>query len=171
MALWYSLYMGKVIDLTNNKFGRLTPTKFLGGKGSKWECICECGNIINVEGGHLRKGHTRSCGCLLSDELSQRNYKHGLCKIYRLEYKVWLQMRQRCNNSNDNRYCYYGARGIKVCERWNLFENFINDMGPRPKGLTLERVDNNGHYEPDNCIWASWDQQSKNKRKYGSCQY
>ena len=124
----------------------------------KFLCRCRCGNKKTVQLWHLRSGHTTSCGC----EKTRKSITHG--KSNTPEIRTWQGMKQRCLNINNNRYKDYGGRGIKVCKRWLKFENFYKDMGERPKGTTLDRIDNNGNYEPSNCRWATPEQQYSNMR-------
>jgi hypothetical protein len=152
-----------------DKFGRLTvlarrPNE--PGQSSMWLCQCECGNKPVVRASTLKSGGTRSCGCLRSEITAKRNrsfnFKHGLCSAP--IYAVWMSMVARCRNPKNAAYPYYGGRGIKVCRRWLTFENFHADMAPRPDGLTLDRIDNNGDYEPGNCRWTDWKTQRTNQR-------
>ena len=131
-----------------------------------WLCRCKCGTERVVFGSNLRQGLSTSCGCLKREKTRERNTKHGhACrgKVTRA-YTRWLGMLQRCSDPNHAAYCYYGARGISVCERWLKFENFYADMGDPPPGLSIDRIDNNGNYEPDNCEWATPLQQNHNRR-------
>lgn len=160
--------MPKKIDLTGKVFERLTvlaenPIRSNDGK-VKWDCICICGNTLTTSGGNLRTGDTRSCGCLEYDMLVLRNLKHGKSKTS--EYTIWKGVIRRCYNKNDTFYHYYGGRGIAVCDSWrNSFESFLKDMGERPTIThSIDRRDNNGNYEPENCYWATKKQQGSNKR-------
>lgn len=157
--------MKKVIDLTGQRFGRLTVFKFYeinNDRCATWECSCDCGAKVIVNGTHLRNGNTRSCGCLQSDISASRLLVHGM-KGTR-EYNSWRSMMKRCNNPNDKAYNHYGGRGISVCERWRKFENFYADMGGRPDGYSLDRINNNGNYEPSNCQWSTQKEQANNRR-------
>lgn len=156
--------MPPVIDLTNKRFGRLVAKERAPNMGRRaaWLCLCDCGNTHTVSSNILQRGTTRSCRCLLNEW----RLTHGLTRRGKIhpEYGVWKTMRQRCSNPNRNSYPNYGGRGIKVCERWSKFENFIADMGPRPAGYTIERLNNNGNYEPTNCKWIPLSDQGKNRR-------
>lgn len=159
--------MDKFKNLAGQKFGRLTaikPTrKKAKSRGKTWECLCDCGKQYFVRSDCLKDGNTRSCGCLAKDLLKKRITKHGMSKT--LIYKCWTEMIQRCENPNDIGYEWYGARGIKVCERWKKFENFYADVGDPPKGMTLDRwPDNDGDYEPTNFCWATPKMQATNRR-------
>jgi hypothetical protein len=154
-------------DLTGKVFGRLTVTVEAAGRstpnGSKrafWTCKCSCGNTLEVWSAALLKGTTKSCGCLAKELSSKRNKTHG--STASPEYQTWRGMKERCDNPENSHYLLYGGRGIGYCERWAKFENFLSDMGRRPKGRTLDRVDNNLGYSPDNCRWATADEQSRN---------
>jgi hypothetical protein len=158
--------MPKMIDITGQRFGQLTAIKSIEQRDRKfyWLCRCDCGVTTVVQGKKLRNGHTQSCGHLRRDGLKAT---HGEARKGResSEYSTWKAMLQRCENPNDKSYKFYGGRGIKVCERWHRYENFIADMGRRPPGCELDRYPNNdGNYEPNNCRWTTHSEQMKNKR-------
>lgn len=154
------------VDLLGMRFGRLTVTGDSGirqGHSTVWICMCDCGNFVHIQGNNLRSGHSKSCGCLNSELSSARARRHGMSKTP--IWNIWMLMRKRCTDEGDYAYPEYGGRGITVCDRWmESFDNFYEDMGPRPDGLSLERKDVNGNYEPDNCKWADWSEQSRNMR-------
>lgn len=168
--------MSNKLDLTGQKFGRLTviakaKEKVKGGTG--WTCLCDCGNQIIVVTRLLRSGNTKSCGCLQRETASKQFTKHGFAKCTPNRfYRIWAKMRNRCNNPNESTFKYYGGKGIKVCERWADFSLFFNDMNPSyeehvkkygEKNTTLDRIDNSKDYEPNNCRWATRSVQSNNK--------
>lgn len=159
------------IDLTGKRFGRLVVVRFGGvvKKVTKWVCRCDCGNEKQVNSGALRQRQTNSCGCWRQDSARIISRTHGLSKT--AEYKTWQQMIQRCDNQGDANYPNYGGRGISVCEKWQNFENFYADMGKRPSGMSIDRKDNDGNYEPGNCRWATLIQQNRNRRSTRNVTY
>jgi hypothetical protein len=156
------------VDLSGQKFSRLTALeRALDAKGTRWICRCDCGNLVVVRGIYLRTGNTRSCGCLAKEQarnLCRSRATHG--KRNSPEYGVWHAMRQRCGDPNNKRFADYGGRGIRVCARWREFANFYSDMGPRPSDVySIDRINNDGNYEPSNCRWATAKEQRANQRK------
>lgn len=154
-------------NLTGRVFGRLTvyrlnPTL----KFTSWICFCECGNVMSAYASHLRRGNTVSCGCHRNEQTGIRFRTHGKSK--NVEYRTWQHMLKRCVPGAGHKD--YGGRGIRVCERWsgkNGFQNFLVDMGERPKlpgRISIDRIDNDGNYEPGNCRWATQKEQMLNKR-------
>ncbi len=160
--------MGRpVFDLTGQVFGRLTVLEYIGS--SRWRSRCSCGNETTPVTSSLRSGATQSCGCLALEAKSavgRANRRHGHAQRHEMTrtYKSWISMRQRCRNANAPNFASYGGRGIAVCARWDSFELFLADMGPRPEGMSIDRIDVDGNYEPGNCRWATPKQQQANRR-------
>ena len=160
--------MPNLVGLAGKTFGRWTVLRRGEGPirlGAHWVCRCECGSEKTVRGNTLTVGKSRSCGCLNADvqraKCVTRNRTHGLSKTR--TYDTWANMVQRCTNPKASGWLKYGARGIRVCERWTAFENFYADMGECPAGLTLDRKDSLGHYEPGNCRWVTQAIQQNNR--------
>lgn len=155
------------VNIIGNVYNRLTVLSYAGKKTSHqlWLCRCECGNTIITRGDGLKSGHATSCGCFHKEQLIKSITKHDSC--YTFMYKTYKSMLQRCNNPNHRHYHRYGGRGIKVCDKWqgdNGFLNFYADMGDKPSPKhSIDRIDNNLGYFKENCRWATQKQQNSNK--------
>ncbi len=137
---------------------------------------CQCGTEKRIRANHVKSGRVRSCGCLASELASTRSLKHGHTvrngkTRHSRTYQTWSCMRKRCANPNDKRFLTYGARGIRVCDRWHSFENFLADMGEKPDGSSIDRIDNDGNYEPGNCRWVlTREEQMRNRTSTVLCE-
>lgn len=164
--------MGALRNIVGQKFGRLKVIERANPDGSKkvkWLCICECGNSSIAQSAHLLDGRRVSCGCAHKpgnqvNPMSPRSHGHCTSGKSSKIYRIWSGMFTRCTNKNSPAYQYYGARGIKVCDRWKDFKLFLEDMGDPDPGQSLDRIDVNGNYEPNNCRWATATEQARNKR-------
>lgn len=162
--------MPRFIDRAGLRYGRLLAIRHERPKGGlrvRWLCRCDCGTECWVVSDQLG-GHTQSCGCLQAERASDANSTHGYARPHQVTrtYRAWQSAKNRCTNPRNNRYPLYGGRGIQMCQRWlGNFENFLADMGEAPDGLSLDRENVNGHYEPENCRWATAQEQADNRRR------
>ena len=156
--------VGKVEDFTGKKIGLLqvlSLEKERKNGYAVWKCLCDCGNVCYKKSSYLKR-HP-SCGCLGKKSMIEKNKKHGM--VYSKEYNSWQSAKQRCTNINSKDYKNYGGKGIKMCNEWlDSFEQFFKDMGEKPKGYSLDRIDRDGNYEPSNCRWADIFTQNHNRR-------
>ena len=165
-------------DLSGQAFGRLTVIGLHSIHGNQqksfWICLCQCGKETQVAGGSLTSGNTRSCGCL-KDENKGKALTNGVFAVgnehLKRVYWRWSAAFNRCYNPKDKRYSDYGGRGLVMCQRWHKFENFLEDMGVNPAGHVLDRINNDGHYEPSNCRWATPRQSNLNTRQNHRLEY
>lgn len=158
--------MTRYSPMRGKRFGDYTALYVLLGlhpkKSAMWACLCVCGIVRFVESGGLTSGNSRGCGCRRYEKVALANSIHGM---YRSRtYTAWQNMRARCLDPKNKRFADYGGRGIKICERWGEFQNFLADLGECPSGLQLDRGDNDRGYEPGNCRWATRSEQQNNRR-------
>lgn len=155
------------LNLAGQRFGRLLVVERAPRPNSKggayvyWRALCDCGKPHVVRSSRLVAGDTQSCGCLRVDSTRAANTRHGMTNTK--TWKAWSSMLERCTNEKSPSFHRYGARGIGVCERWKDFANFLEDMGHKPAGKSIDRIDNDGNYEPNNCRWADAKTQSRNR--------
>jgi hypothetical protein len=152
-------------DISQHRFGRLIAVRPTGEKRWRvnlWLCLCDCGKEHIAAVNSLKSGLVKSCGCLLRETAKKKATQHG--GYGSLTYKSWDAMIQRCTNPNSTAFKNYGAKGVQVCKHWRQYKNFAKDMGDRPIGTSLDRVDPSGNYEPSNCRWATRITQARNKR-------
>ena len=158
------------LDLIGQRFDKLVAVQRVAPKEGdahvRWECLCDCGKISVVRGSLLKSGNTRSCGCLRK----VKTLIHGHARRNRhYLYDTWASMRARCNNSNDSSFSRYGGKGVRVCSEWDSFKQFLKDVGERPEGMTLDRIDPTGNYAANNCRWATALEQRHNRRSQNDC--
>lgn len=159
----------KRLDISGRRFGAITalwPIEHRPG-GYAWMCRCDCGQERESIVGNLTSGKIQSCGCKKAASISRSLIVHGHARkgARTALHRAWSMMLDRCKNPRNIGFKNYGGRGIAVCERWHKFENFLADMGDRPEGMSIDRINNDGNYEPRNCRWATRSQQQRNKRK------
>lgn len=157
----------KTEKLIRQRFGRLVVISCASsdrfGK-RRFVCLCDCGNQTTVNASSLLRGLTKSCGCIRLEKPNRISHGHTSGRSKSPTYNSWTAMLDRCTRESHPYYSYYGGRGIQVCARWMKFENFLADMGERPESLTLDRIDPDGNYMPENCRWATRKQQRANQR-------
>lgn len=158
--------MAKSVDMAGKKYNSVTAIKVVGitsSRDKKWLFVCDCGTEFEANGYYVRSGKVISCQKCAAERSRIASVKHGLSET--TEFSTWTDIQTRCYNKNSTAYSSYGGRGIKVCDRWlESFRNFLDDMGKRPQNMSIDRINNDGDYEPSNCRWATVSQQQRNKR-------
>lgn len=163
--------MSRLIDRTGKRFGVFTVISRAKGRGhdngAEWSCLCDCGRRFFLVSRDFYRGK-KSCGCLFKELISAAQTTHGNARPGRVttEYRSWQKMKRRCDAADDKDFHRYGGRGITICKRWRKFENFLKDMGRKPSRIhSIDRINNDGNYEPGNCRWATPKQQARNRGK------
>ncbi len=151
----------RLVNIIGKRYGRLTVVEYAGS--SRWICRCDCGGTSNAKTDALNNGNVRSCGCLRREMTIARNQTHQMSGTR--VYNAWLDIRRRCTDESRPDWMNYGGRGIRVCERWQSFDNFYADMDDPPAGYSIDRIDVDGDYCPENCRWATRVQQQRNTRR------
>lgn len=160
--------MAASIDMTGQRYGRLVAVRRVGKNQfgrAVWQFNCDCGNVTESDGNPVRMRRVQSCGCIARERsraLARNRAAHGMS--HSPTYRSWTAMKERCQRPNHHKYPLYGGRGIKVCKQWQTFEGFLADMGERPEGTTIDRIDVNDGYHAGNCRWASAVDQRANRR-------